>query len=339
MGVSIAIVGATGAVGAQFLKILGHWGMQISDLRLLATARSAGLKLSFRGELIEVQETEPSSFEGIDIAFISATTDASRKWCHAAVEAGAVAIDDSSAFRLDSEVPLVVPEVNADDVEHHKGIISTPNCTTVPLVMVLHGLREIQPLKRVVVSTYQSVSGAGAAAVAELDSQMKQLLNGKALKPRIFPHQIAFNLIPAVDVFQEDGYTVEEWKMQQETRKILNLPVLPFSSTCVRVPVHQAHSMAVSIEFKGPISIDEARIVLEQMPGVRVVDNPAANLYPQPLQAANHDDVFVGRIRKDSSVQNGLVLWLSADNLRKGAALNAVQIGEELVKRGLVRAS
>ena len=337
MALRIAFVGATGAVGAEFLKILGSWGTRISDLRLLASARSAGSKLSARGEMIEVMETTPASFDGVDIAFLSASTAASKVWGPAAVEAGAVVIDDSSAFRLDPAVPLVVPEVNAAEIERHQGIISQPNCTTVPLVMALHPLRGLQPIKRVVTATYQAVSGAGAAAVAELDLQTERLARGKTAVPEVFPHQIAFNLIPAVDVFLEDGYSVEEWKMQEETRKILGLPALPFSATCVRAPVYQAHSMAAHVEFDGPVSPEEARNVLAAAPGVRVVDNPAEDLYPHPLAAANCDDVFVGRIRRDTSVEHGIVLWLSADNLRKGAALNMVQIAEELLARGLVK--
>ena len=337
MGLRIAFVGATGAVGAEFLKIADGWSTPIGELRLLASSRSAGTKLTFRGETIEVQETTAASFEGVDIAFLSASTAASRQWGPVAVEAGAVVIDDSSAFRLEPAVPLVVPEVNADDMERHQGIISQPNCTTVPLVMALHPLRGLQPIKRVVTSTYQSVSGAGAAAVAELDLQTEQVVRGKATEPEAFPHQIAFNVIPAVDVFLEDGYSREEWKMQEETRKILGLPDLPFSATCVRAPVYQAHSMAAHVEFEGPISPEEARSVLAAAPGVRVVDNPAEDLYPLPLSAANCDDVFVGRIRRDTSVENGVVLWLSADNLRKGAALNMVQIADELLARGLVK--
>ncbi len=336
MGLRIAFVGATGAVGAEFLKIADGWRTPISELRLLASARSAGSKLTFRGEEIEVAETTAASFEGVDVAFLSASTAVSRAMGPIAVEAGAVVIDDSSAFRLDPAVPLVVPEVNAGDMERHQGIISQPNCTTVPLVMALHPLRGLQPIKRVVTSTYQSVSGAGAAAVAELDLQTEQVVRGKPTEPEVFPHQIAFNLIPAVDVFLEDGYSREEWKMQEETRKILGLPDLPFSATCVRAPVYQAHSMAAHVEFDGPVSPEEARSVLAAAPGVSVVDNPAEDLYPLPLSAANCDDVFVGRIRRDTSVENGVVLWLSADNLRKGAALNMVQIADELLARGLV---
>ena len=337
MGLRIAFVGATGAVGAEFLKIADGWSTPIGDLRLLASTRSAGSKLAFRGEEIEVGETTAASFEGVDIAFLSASTAASREWGPIAVEAGAVVIDDSSAFRLDPAVPLVVPEVNAGDIDGHQGIISQPNCTTVPLVMALHPLRGLQPIKRVVTSTYQSVSGAGAAAVAELDLQSEQIAAGKATEPEVFPHQIAFNLIPAVDVFLEDGYSREEWKMQEETRKILGLPGLPFSATCVRAPVYRAHSMAANVEFEGPVSPEEARSVLSAAPGVRVVDNPAEDLYPHPLAAADCDDVFVGRIRRDTSVEHGVVLWLSADNLRKGAALNMVQIADELLARGLVK--
>ena len=336
MGLNIALVGASGAVGAQFLKILGNWGVQVSRLRLLASSRSAGTKLTFRGETLEVEETTPRSFEGIDLAFVSATTEASLKYCPMAKAAGAVAIDDSSAFRLDPKVPLVIPEVNADDVSWHEGIISTPNCTAVPLIMVLHPLRRAGNIQRVVVSTYQSVSGAGAAAVEELKIQTNRIMAGKALQPQVFPHQIAFNALPAVDDFMDDGYSKEEWKMREETRKILRMPDLPLSATCVRVPVMQAHSVSATVEFERPVEPAVARALLAEMPGVRVLDDPAEDVYPHPVAATGADEVFVGRVRRDSSHPSALALWLSADNLRKGAALNAVQIADELLKRNLV---
>lgn len=337
MGVRIAFIGATGAVGAEFLKVIENSSLPIDELRLYATKRSAGKRLRCRGEALEVRETTPEGFRGVDIVFISATTAASRELAPVAARAGAVAIDDSSAFRMDPNVPLVVPEVNAEDLARHQGIIATPNCTTVPLVMALHALRRASAIKRVVVATYQSVSGAGAAAVRELTEQTQAALAGGSPAPKAFQHRIAFNAIPAIDGFTEDGYTKEELKMCQETRKILHLPGLAFSATCVRIPVYQAHSMAVQAEFERPMSPDEARGLLSEMPGVRIVDDPASGQYPMPLDAAGKDEVYVGRIRKDASHPNGLAFWLSADNLRKGAALNMVQIAEELVRRSLVK--
>ena len=336
MGLNIALVGASGIVGAEFLKILSRWEHRVSNLRLLASSRSAGRKLTFRGETLPVEETTLRSFEGADIVFISATAEVSKRFAPAAVSAGAVVIDDGSAYRMDPKVPLVVPEVNAEDVVWHEGIISTPNCTTVPLVMVLHALRQASALTRVVVSTYQSVSGAGTAAVTELTQQTKDALAGKAVTPKVFPHQIAFNALPAVDVFLDDGYSKEEWKMQEETRKILRLDGLPFSATCVRIPVYRAHSMAINIEFEEAVTPIQARGLLSEMPGVRILDDPTSDVYPHPVAASGTDEVFVGRIRQDSSHPKGLALWLSADNLRKGAALNAVQIAQELLARGLV---
>ncbi|MBI3744803.1 MAG: aspartate-semialdehyde dehydrogenase [Chloroflexi bacterium] len=337
MGLKIALVGATGAVGAVFLQILPKSKLKVDELRLYASKRSTGTRLAYDGKSLVVQEATPDVFRGVDFAFISATTEVSRTLCPAAAKAGAIAIDDSSAFRLEDNVPLVVPEVNAEDLAKHQRIVATPNCTTVPLVMALHALRRAAPVTRVTVATSQAVSGAGAAAVRELTDQTKTVLGGGKAQPSVFPHQIAFNALPQVDAFMEDGYTKEEWKMQQETRKILHMSALPFSATCVRVPVYQAHSMSVQIEFAKPVSPSEARALLSEMPGVRVVDDMANKRYPLATEATNADDVLVGRIRKDSSLANGLALWLSADNLRKGAALNMIQIAEAMVAQGLVR--
>lgn len=336
MGLKIAFIGATGAVGEEFLKILPKSRLPVRELRLYASKRSAGKRLAYDGQMLEVRETTPAVFEGADIVFISATAEASRRYVPVAARAGAVAIDDSSAFRLDPKVPLVVPEVNPQDLAGHQSIISTPNCTTVPLVMTLHALRRAAGLRRVVVSTYQSVSGAGASAVRELTEQTREVLGGGNPEPRVFSHRIAFNVIPAVDAFMDDGYTTEEWKMRQETRKVLGLPDLAFSATCVRVPVYQAHSMAVNVELERPVSPDDFRALLAEMPGVRIADSPADGRYPMPLDAAGGDDVLVGRIRRDTSHPAGLTYWLSADNLRKGAALNMVQIAEELVRQDLL---
>ena len=336
MGLDVALVGASGAVGAEFLKILRRSSLPVGSLRLFATSRSAGRALPFGDETLEVQETSVSALEGADIVFISATSEASRQLAPAVAKAGAVVIDDSSAFRLDPQVPLVVPEVNADDLGGYQGIVSTPNCTTVPLVMALHPLHRANPLRRVVVDTYQAVSGAGGAAIAELTEQATRVLGGQPIQPQVFPRQIGFNVIPAVDVFLESGYSMEEWKMCEETKKILHTPELAFSATCVRVPVYRGHSVAAHVEFSNPMSPSEARGLLADMPGLQIVDDPGADQYPMPVDAARTDDVLVGRLRQDMSNPNGLVLWVSADNLVKGAALNAVQIAEEMHRRGLL---
>ena len=336
MGLDLALVGASGAVGAEFLKILRRSTLPVGSLRLFATSRSAGRALPFGDETLEVQETSVSALEGADIVFISATSEASRQLAPEAAKAGAVVIDDSSAFRLDPQVPLVIPEVNADDLGGHQGIVSTPNCTTVPLVMALHPLHKANPVKRVVVDTYQAVSGAGGAAIAELTEQATRVLGGQPIQPQVFPRQIGFNVIPAVDVFLESGYSMEEWKMCEETKKILHTPELAFSATCVRVPVYRGHSVAAHVEFSNPMSPAEARGLLADMPGLQIVDDPGADQYPMPVNAARTDDVLVGRLRQDMSNPNGLVLWVSADNLVKGAALNAVQIAEEMHRRGLL---
>ena len=336
MGLDLALVGASGAVGAEFLKILRRSNLPVGSLRLFGTSRSAGRMLPFGEELLEVQETSVSALKGADIVFISATSEASLELAPAVVEAGALVIDDSSAFRMDPKVPLVIPEVNADDLIGHQGIVSTPNCTTVPLVIALHPLHKANPLKRVVVDTYQAVSGVGGAAIAELTEQATRVLGGQPIQPQVFPRQIGFNVIPAVDLFMESGYSKEEWKMAEETKKILHTPGLAFSATCVRVPVYRGHSVAAHIEFSSPMSPAEARALLAEMPGLQIVDEPGADQYPMPVTAAGTDDVLVGRIRQDMSSPNGLVLWASADNLVKGAALNAVQIAEEMHRRGLL---
>jgi len=331
-----AVVGATGMVGQEFLKIMTARKFPVGDLKLLATSRSAGKKLLVGEREFEVEETSSESFEGCDLAFISATSNASREYCPVAAKAGAIAIDDSSVFRMEPNVPLVVPEVNADDVAEHKGIIAIPNCTTTPLVMCLWPLHRVNPIKRVIVDTYQSVSGTGAAAVQELDAQARRVLDGGEAIPHVYPHQIAFNLLPEIDSFRDDGYTKEEWKIAVETRKIMHDESIAISATCVRVPVFVSHSEAVHVEFNRPMSPDEVRDILSQAPGVVVQDDPAVSLYPHPWEAAGQDPVYVGRIRKDSSHPNGIAFWLVGDNLRKGAALNAIQIAEELVERDLI---
>ena len=333
---TIAVVGATGAVGTEFLRIVESRYTHVPKMKLLASRRSAGKRLLVGGQELVVEEATENSFSDVDVAFISVTSEVSRRLGPAAVAAGAVVIDDGSAFRMQDDVPLVVPEVNGADLEWHQGIISIPNCATTPLVMVADPLQRVNPIARIVVDTYQSVSGAGGAPIVELREQSRDLLEGKEAKPEALDHQIAFNVIPRIDRFGDDGYTVEERKIRDETRKIMHAPEIRISATCVRVPVYVSHSAAVHIEFQRPMSPDEARQLLEQMPGVTVLDDPGNSIYPMPWDVAGTDDVFVGRIRQDSSHPNGLAMWVVSDNLRKGAALNSLQIAEELVSRGCI---
>lgn len=335
--VDIAVVGATGAVGQVFLKLLEERKFPARTIRLLASARSKGKKLAVNGRELIVDEATDDSFDGVDLAFISASSAVSRKFVPVAKAAGAVTIDDSSAFRMDPDTALVVPEVNGDDLETHKGVVAIPNCSTTPLVMVLEPLRRLSRVKRVIADTYQSVSGTGAAAVQELRDQAHIVLNGGKVQPRVYPKQIAFNLFPHIEGFMDNGYTKEEWKLLDESRKILHDTTIAVSGTCVRVPVSICHSEAVHIEFERPISPEEAREALGAFPGVKVLDDPASNGYPTPWDVEGTDDVYVGRIRRDASHPNGLVMWIVVDNLRKGAALNAIQIAEELIRRGKVR--
>ncbi len=335
---NIAVVGATGAVGRVFLEILEQRNFPAKSIRLFASERSAGKQISVNGQPITVEKAGLDSFRDVDIAFISASGDVSRELASLAVRNGALVIDDSSAFRMDPTVPLVVPEVNVRDLESHRGIVSIPNCSTTPLVMVLYALHKVNPVKRVIVDTYQSVSGTGAAAVEELKVQGAQALASKRTEPQVYPHQIAFNLIPHIEQFLDNGYTKEEWKMIEETRKIMHEPDIAISATCVRVPVNICHSEAVHIEFANPILADEARESLSHSPGICVLDEPKMNLYPMPIDAAGKDAVFVGRIRQDASHPKGLALWVVSDNLRKGAALNAIQIAEEILSRELLLA-
>jgi aspartate-semialdehyde dehydrogenase len=335
----VAILGATGLVGHEFLRVLEQRRFPIAELRLLASDRSAGTRLPFQGAELPVEAATPSSFRGIDFALFSAGGDVSRALAPAAAAAGAVVIDNSAAWRMEPDVPLVVPEVNPADAYSHTGIIANPNCSTIQLVVALNPLHQVNPLQRVVVDTYQSVSGTGREAVEELDVQTRQLLAGEPIAPRVYPHQIAFNVLPHIDVFLDNGYTKEEWKMVQETRKIMHVPDLPVSATTVRVPVPVGHSEAVHAEFAQPMAPAEARQILAHAPGVYVIDDPASSHYPLASYAAGRDEVFVGRIRADASHPNGLALWVVADNLRKGAALNAVQIAELLARRQLAGAS
>ena len=332
-GYKVAIVGATGLVGQEFIKVLEQRDFPMSSIHLLASDRSAGKKLFVSHREIKVGETTPESFEGIDIALFSAGAETSRYFSPLAAQSGAVVIDNSSAFRMTPKVPLVVPEVNPEDIKWHMGIIANPNCSTIQMVVALSPLHKVNTIKRIVVDTYQAVSGTGSAAVEELTTQAKQVLDGQSAVPHVYPHQIAFNLLPEIDVFLDNGYTKEEWKMVEETRKIMHADDIAISATCVRAPVLVGHSEAIHVEFFQPMSPSEARHILAQAPGVKLLDDPAISLYPQPWSVAGTDEVFVGRIRQDASHPDGLVIWVVADNLRKGAALNAVQIAEEMVKR------
>jgi aspartate-semialdehyde dehydrogenase len=333
---NVAIVGATGMVGQEFIKVLGQRNFPMNSLHLYASDRSAGRKLTINQKEVEVKETTPQSFDGIDIALFSAGSEISQHFSPIAAQAGAVVIDNSSAFRMDPEVPLVVPEINAEDIKEHKGIIANPNCSTIQLVVALYPLHQANPIKRLIVDTYQSVSGTGTAALEELSEQARQVLEGRSIVPHVYPHQIAFNVLPEIDLFMDNGYSKEEWKVVEESRKIMHANEIAISATCARVPIFIGHSEAVHIEFSEPMSPDTARRLLAEAPGVKVLDDPNISLYPQPWSVAGSDEVFVGRIRKDSSHDCGLVMWVVADNLRKGAALNAVQIAETAVERSWI---
>jgi aspartate-semialdehyde dehydrogenase len=334
---SVAIAGATGAVGAVFLDILDQRGFPVKTLRPLASARSVGKTVKFRGREIPVEELTHDSFGGIDIAFFSAGASRSKEFAPSAARAGAVVIDNSSAFRMDPDVPLVVPEINAAKIAERgkKGIIANPNCTTIVMLMALAPIHRAFGAKRVVATSFQSVSGAGAGGIRELDAQTRAWAAGGKHEPSAFPHPIAFNVIPHIDAFLEDGFTKEEMKLVNETRKILGDDSILVCPTTVRVPVFTAHSVSVAVETRKPVTVEAAREVLRKAPGLQVVDDPGALRYPMPIEAAGEDDCFVGRIRKDPSVENGLVFWVSGDQLRKGAALNGVQIAEALIEKYL----
>lgn len=326
----VAIVGATGAVGLEMLDVLDRRAFPLSKLTLLASARSAGKTIPFRGSELTVQELTADAFNGVDIALFSAGSGISKEFAPAAVNAGAVVVDNSSAFRMDDDVPLVVPEINGADVKNHKGIIANPNCTTAITLMGLYPLHQRFRVRRVFASSYQAVSGAGAQALEELRNQVDALGAGKEITPAVFPHQIAFNLIPQVDSFLDSGYTKEEMKLQNEGRRIMHLSMFRASITCVRVPVYRAHSVAVTAEFEKPVNIVEARRAIENFPGIRVRDDVARSEYPMPLDVAGKDDCEVGRLRLDCALDNAITFWICGDQLLKGAALNAVQIAELL---------
>jgi aspartate-semialdehyde dehydrogenase len=329
---TVAVVGATGAVGSEMIEVLEERKFPVQKLVPLASSRSAGGTVSFHGQDIPIQALQKDSFEGVDLALFSAGTDVSREYAPIAAKAGTVVIDNSAAWRMDKEVPLVVPEVNPHDAARHKGIIANPNCSTIQMVVALKPLHDAARIRRVVVTTFQSVSGTGKEAMDELMDECKDLLSFKEPTPKVYPYQIAFNCLPHIDDFLPSGYTKEEMKMLNETRKIMGDSTIQVTATTVRVPVYVGHSESVNIETDKKLSANEARAILSTAPGVLVYDDPAHKIYPMPLDAAGKDEVYVGRIREDESVKNGLNLWVVADNLRKGAALNAVQIAELLIK-------
>ncbi len=328
----VAVVGATGAVGNEMISVLEQRNFPVDQLRLFASERSEGKTLDFNGNPVKVEILTDKVFDGIDIALFSAGGDRSTEFAPAAAKAGCVVVDNSSAWRMDPEVPLVVPEVNPEDIKKHKGIIANPNCSTIQMVVVLKPIHDAAKIKRVVVTTFQSVSGTGKIAMDELLNQTKDLLSFKDASPSVYPHQIAFNCLPHIDKFMDNGYTKEEIKMVNETKKILGDDSVKVTATTVRVPVFKGHSESLNIETEKKISADETRAVLSAAPGVIVYDAPDKNIYPLQTICADKDDVYAGRIREDDTIENGINMWISADNLRKGAALNAVQIAEKLIE-------
>ena len=329
---TVAVLGATGAVGQEMIKILQERNFPVRKLLPLASARSAGKTLKFRGEDVTILEARDEAFAGVDIVLGAAENDIAKKFAPAIVKAGAVFVDNSSAFRLDPNVPLIVPEINPGDVKDHHGIISNPNCSTIITVTAVNALNSIAPIRAMTASTYQAVSGAGAGGPIELMNEVEAIREGKTYEPKVFSHQIAYNLIPQIGGEQFEGYTSEEMKMQNEGRKIMHLPELRVSCTCVRVPVVRSHSISVSLHFDRPVSVKEAQAVIAKAPGCRLVDDLANKQYPMPLDTSDQDIVFVGRIRPDLTDDNGLCLWCCGDQVRKGAATNAIQIAELLVK-------
>jgi aspartate-semialdehyde dehydrogenase len=335
--VRVAIMGATGAVGREMLKILEQRQFPCSSLKLLASKRSKGKKIPFRGRLLEVELLEKTSFTDVDLVLASAGGSVSKEFAPAAVDDGAVVIDNTSAFRMDKDVPLVVPEVNPEDIREHKGIIANPNCSTIQMVVALKPIYDEVGIKRLVISTYQAVSGTGTNAIEELMQQTSDILDGAPVECEVYPHQIAFNCLPHIDVFFENGYTREELKMVNETHKIFHDQDIAITATTVRIPVIRSHSESVNVETRKKISVERVKEILSKAPGIVVVDDPSKNEYPLAIYGEGHDETYVGRIREDFSIENGLNLWIVSDNLRKGAALNAVQIGEEMIKMGLLK--
>ncbi|GIN70419.1 aspartate-semialdehyde dehydrogenase [Bacillus sp. J14TS2] len=343
-GFHIAVMGATGAVGKQIIQTLEKRNFPISQLTLLSSARSAGTKLKFKEETITVQEAVPESFEGVDIALFSAGGSISQKFASEAVQRGAIVVDNTSAFRMDPEVPLVVPEVNEDKLRDHKGIIANPNCSTIQMVATLEPIQKAFGLKKVIVSTYQAVSGAGAEAIQELNEETDAILKNQEYQPSVLPvasgekhYQIAFNAIPQIDVFTDNGFTFEEMKMINETKKIMEMPELKVAATCVRLPIETSHSESVYVELdREDLRVEDLWEVLSKAPGITLQDQPEEQIYPMPAAAVGKDDVFVGRIRRDLDEKSGFHMWIVSDNLLKGAALNTIQIAESLIKLGLV---
>lgn len=333
-GFKVAVAGATGAVGNLMVKVLEERAFPVSSLRLLASSRSIGKTLSFRGEELSVEELTDDSFDGIEVALFSAGSSVSRRFAPVAARAGAVVIDNSNAWRMDPKVPLVVPEVNPDAALSHSGIIANPNCSTIQMVVALKPIHDAVKIKRIVVTTFQAVSGTGKRAIEELRTQVEDISKGREAVKQVYPQQIAFNCFPHIGPFLENGFSEEEMKMLNETRKIFDDPEIRVCATTVRIPVVYSHSESINIETEKPISPEQARRLLRAAPGVKVMDDPANGVYPVALTAAGTDDTFVGRIRTDTSVENGLAMWVVADNIRKGAATNAVQIAEVLVARG-----
>lgn len=331
---NIAIVGATGAVGVEILACLQQRNFPFASLKLLASARSAGKQVQFKGETYTIEELTENSFSGVDIALFSAGGDISRHFAPIAGAAGCVVIDNSSAFRMETDVPLVIPEINPEAAYNHpRNIIANPNCTTIITLMALYPLHKQFRLKTIIASSYQAVSGSGQQGIAELETQVNASVKGEKIVPQVYPRQIAFNLIPQIDAFTDNGYTKEELKMLNEGRKILDLPELNVTCTCVRVPVYRSHSISVSAVFEKPINVLTAQAAFAGMPGIELMDNPAQKQFPTPLDSTDGDTCFVGRIRQDLALDNGIALWVVGDQVRKGAALNAVQIAELLIKR------
>ena len=333
---NVAVIDATDIVGQEVVKILEQRKFPVASIQLLSPHHSSGVRIPFNRRRIEVREAKTGTFRDVDIAFFCTGSDVSRRLAPLAVKAGATVIDSSSAFRMNPKVPLVVPEVNPGDIEWHNGVIASPKCSTIQMVVALHSLHEANPVRRVIVSTYESVSSSGSAALKEMTNQARFVLEGRRICPHVYSHQIAFNVLPEIGVYLDNGYTREEQRMAEETRKILHVGDMAISATCVRVPVWFGHSEAVNVEFSSPITPEEAKKILAQAAGVRVLDDPTVSFYPQPWAASGSDHVFVGRIRRDVSHPSGLVMWIVADNVRKGAALNVVQIAEEAIARGWI---
>lgn len=334
---TVAVCGATGAVGREMLATLHQRSFPATEILAFASSRSAGTEVEFGEKKLTVRELKEDSFEGVDIAIFSAGGSTSTKFAPHAVKAGCVVVDNSAAWRMDDRCPLVVPEVNPEDLDWHRGIIANPNCSTIQMLVALKPIYDAVGIERIVVSTYQAVSGTGQKGIAELEKQVRDLFNGREIECKAYPWQIAFNVLPHIDIFLDNDYTKEEMKMVNETKKMFHDPDIRVTATCARVPVFYGHSESVNVETKKHLSARECRALLSQAPGVKVFDNPHELMYPMAVMCAGQDETFVGRIRDDESVENGLNMWIVADNIRKGAALNAVQIAEELVRRDLVR--